>query len=132
MSTPQSADVLAALREFVARLDELDPGAPLVGELTLGLGGAAERLQLRAPVARALTEALHSYHDPRERGTCAHCAGGRLDDDFVCRKCGIVNGLFGQALAAFVPAAPEDAAVEGTGPAPVRASVEASRHALEP
>jgi len=105
MSTPHSADVLAALREFVARLDERDPGAPLVGELTLGLGGAGERLALRAPVARALTEALRGYHDPRDRGTCAHCGAGRLDDDFVCRSCGIVNGLFGQTLAGFVPPA---------------------------
>ena len=99
MSTPYSADVLAALRDFVARLDELDPQAPVAGELTVGLGGATERLTLRLPVARALTEALRAYHDPRERGTCAHCAGGRLDDDFVCRNCGIVNGLFGQTLA---------------------------------
>ena len=107
MSTPHSADVLAALRAFVARLDELDPEAPPVGELTLGLGGATERLRLTMPVARALTEALHGYHDPRERDACAHCAGGRLDDNFVCRTCGIVNGLFGQTLAAFASAPPD-------------------------
>lgn len=101
MPTPYSADVLAALRDFVARLDELDPQAPVAGELTVGLGDATERLPLRLPVARALAEALRGYHDPRERGTCAHCAG-RLDDDFVCRNCGIVNGLFGQTLAGFV------------------------------
>ncbi|WP_199753000.1 hypothetical protein [Actinoplanes sp. ATCC 53533] len=102
MSTPHSADVLAAFRDFVARLDELDPQAPMAGELTVGLGDGAERLPLRLPVARALTEALRGYHDPRERGSCAHCAGGRLDDDFVCRTCGIVNGLFGQTIARFV------------------------------
>ncbi|GAA3344406.1 hypothetical protein GCM10020358_47510 [Amorphoplanes nipponensis] len=110
MPTPPSADVLAALREFVARLDELDPEAPLVGELTLGLAGATERLPLRAPVARALTEALRGYHDPRDRGRCAHCAGP-LDDDFVCRSCGIVNGLFGRTVAAFAtPAEGEEEA----------------------
>jgi hypothetical protein len=32
-----------------------------------------------------------------------HCGTGRLDDDFVCRSCGIVNGLFGRTLAGFVP-----------------------------
>jgi hypothetical protein len=74
----------------------------MAGELTVGLGDATERLPLRLPVARALTEALCGYHDPRERGNCAHCAGGRLDDDFVCRSCGIVNGLFGQTIARFV------------------------------
>ena len=102
MSTPNSADVLTAVREFAARLDELEAEAPVVGELTLGLGDATERVRLRLPVARALVEALRGYQDPRDRGTCAHC-GGRLDDDFVCRGCGIVNGLFGQTLAAFVP-----------------------------
>jgi hypothetical protein len=102
MSTPPSADVLAALRDFVARLDGLDPQAPPVGELTFGLDGVTERVTLRAPVARALVEALRAYHDPRDRGTCAHCGTGRLDDDFVCRSCGIVNGLFGQTLAGFL------------------------------
>src|SRR3954453_5936825 len=115
MSTPHSADVLSAVRDFVARLDELDTEAPVTGELTLGLGDASERLQLRLPVARALVEALHGYHDPRERATCAHCGNGRLDDDFVCRSCGIVNGLFGQTLAGFVgpdrPAGPMDRAL---------------------
>jgi len=37
MSTPHSVDVLAAVREFVARLDEVDPDAPVVGELAVGL-----------------------------------------------------------------------------------------------
>src|SRR5690349_24906129 len=117
MSTPYSADVLAAFRDFVTRLDELDPQAPVAGELTVGLGDATERLTLRLPVARALTEALRGYHDPRDRGSCAHCATGRLDDDFVCRDCGIVNGLFGQTIAAFVASAPQDSEPRGIGPA---------------
>jgi hypothetical protein len=101
MSTPHSAEVLAAVREFVTRLDQLDAEAPVVGELTLGLGDTSEQLRLRLPVARALIEALRGYHDPRDRGACAHCGSGQLDDDFVCRSCGIVNGLFGQTLAGF-------------------------------
>jgi hypothetical protein len=116
MSTPHSVDVLAAVREFVTRLDELDAEAPVVGELTLGLGDATERLQLRLPVALALTEALRGYHDPRERGTCAHCGSGRLDDDFVCGNCGIVNGLFGQTLAGFLaPGGPAREEPRGIG-----------------
>jgi hypothetical protein len=117
MSTPHSAEVLAALRDFVARLDGLEPAAPLVGELVVGLGDKTERLTLRLPVARALTEALRGYHDPRDRGSCAHCATGRLDDDFVCRDCGIVNGLFGQTIAAFVASAPQDPEPRGITPA---------------
>jgi hypothetical protein len=99
MSPSPSDDVLRALHDFVARLDPLDPAAPLVGELTVGLGDAADRLPLRAPVARALVEALRSYHDPRDHGSCVHCGTGRLDEHLVCRSCGIVNGLFGQVLA---------------------------------
>jgi hypothetical protein len=119
MSTPHSVDVLAALREFVARLDEVDDRAPEIGELTVGLGDESERLQLRVPVARALVEALRGYHDPRDRGTCAHCGTGRLDDDFVCRSCGIVNGLFGQTLAGFVaPAGPEPHGISAARPDP--------------
>ena len=117
MSTPHSAEVLAALRDFVARLDGLDPAAPLVGELVVGLGDETERLPLRLPVARALTEALRGYHDPRDRGTCAHCGTGRLDDDFVCRDCGIVNGLFGRTIAAFVASAPQESEPRGIAPA---------------
>lgn len=101
MSTPPD-DVLRVLREFVDRIDQLDPDAPALGELELGWRGAAERVTVRLPVARALTEALLAYHDPRDHGTCAHCGTGRLDGDFVCRACGIVNGVFGRTLAGFL------------------------------
>lgn len=98
MSSP-SDDVLRTLREFVERLDQFDSDAPLVGTLSVGAGGAVDELPLRLPVARALVEALLSYHDPRDFGTCAHCRTGRLDRHFVCRTCGIVDGVFGQMLA---------------------------------
>lgn len=98
MSPPAPVDVLAALRDFVDRIDALDPAAPIQGELTISLGGQESRLTLRAPVARALVEALRGYHDPRDLGCCDHCGGRRLDDNFLCRDCGRANGLFGQML----------------------------------
>ncbi|RLK24051.1 hypothetical protein DER29_1944 [Micromonospora sp. M71_S20] len=95
---PAPDDVLAALRDFVARVDALDPGAPPQGEVVIGLRGAESRLALSAPVARALVEALRAYHDPRDRGRCDHCGGGRLDDNFLCGDCGRPSGLFGQLI----------------------------------
>lgn len=83
----------------MARIDALDPAAPLLGDLTICLSGRESRLALRAPVARALVEALRGYHDPRDRGRCGHCGGLRLDDNFLCRDCGRPDGLFGQMLA---------------------------------
>lgn len=94
-------DVVRGLREFVERLDRFDPEAPLVGALSVGAGGVVEELPLRLPVARALVEALRSYQDPRDGGTCAHCRTGSLDGDFVCRACGVVNGVFGRMLAEY-------------------------------
>jgi len=65
----------------------------------VSLGGQESRVTLRAPVARALVEALRAYHDPRDRGRCDHCQGGRLDENFLCLDCGRPSGLFGQMLA---------------------------------
>jgi hypothetical protein len=96
---PSPDDVLSALGDFVSRLDQLYPESPEIGELTVGAGARAARLPLRDPVARALIEALRAYHDPHDHGTCAHCGTGRLDENFICRQCGIVNGVFGQILA---------------------------------
>lgn len=115
MAPPAPDDVLAALHDFVARVDALDPAAPPHGELVVALRGAESRVTLSAPVARALVEALRAYHDPRDRGRCDHCGGRRLDDNFLCGDCGRPNGLFGQLIAeraarhtgqAKVPAAP--------------------------
>jgi hypothetical protein len=89
-------DVTAALREFVERIDALDPGAPIAGSLRVE--GQDEPLTLTVPVAHALVEALRSYHDPRDRGTCDHCGGRRLDGNFVCADCGQGSGVFGQLL----------------------------------
>jgi hypothetical protein len=101
MSSPD--DVLSALRDFVSRLDQLDPQAPPAGELIVGTGGTADRFPLREPVARALVEALRSYHDPRDFGSCAHCATGRLDENLTCRSCGIIQGVFGRMIAERFP-----------------------------
>jgi hypothetical protein len=115
MSLPLPDDVLAALRDFVARTDALDPAAPPWGDIEVCLGGQQVRLTLRAPVARALVEALRQYHDPRELGRCDHCGGRRLDDNFLCRDCGRPNGLFGQMIAERAAGYAESAAM-GTTP----------------
>jgi hypothetical protein len=127
MSTPASDDVLAALRDFVARIDALDPAARPVGELTLRLGDEESRLDLRTPVARALVEALRTYHDPRDRGHCVHCGGRRIDDNFLCQDCGKPNGVFGQMLA--------ERAADYVEPMPIMTPetvVTTDRDALEP
>lgn len=111
-STPD--DVLAAVRDFVARIDELDPAAPRQGELTLRLDGTESRVMLSVPVARALVEALRAYHDPRDHGECDYCGGRRLDHNFLCRDCGRPNGVFGQLVAERAANYTEPAAVPAT------------------
>jgi hypothetical protein len=112
MSPPD--DLLAALRDFAARIDALDPAAPPLGDLEVRLGGQQVRLTLRAPVARALVDALRGYHDPRDLGRCDHCGGRRLDDNFLCRDCGRPNGLFGQLVAERAARYTESDAIEAT------------------
>lgn len=91
--------MLAALREFVARVDALDPQATPRGDLTVRLNADEARLSISALVARALVEALNAYRDPRDQGPCDHCGGRRIDDNFLCLDCGQLNGLFGQLIA---------------------------------
>ena len=91
---PSPNEVANALREFVERIDALDPSAPASVELHVD----GEAFSFSAPVARALVEALQSYHDPRDRGQCDHCGGRRLDGNFVCADCGQGSGVFGQLL----------------------------------
>lgn len=111
-STPD--DVLAAIRDFVVRIDELDPAAPRQGELTVRLDGTESRMTLSAPVARALVEALRVYHDPRDHGRCDYCGGARLDHNFLCRDCGRPNGVFGQLVAERAAQYTEPVAVPAT------------------
>ena len=108
-------DVLRVLHEFITRIDQFDPDAPALGDLELGWRGATARVPIRPPVARALAEALIAYHDPRDHGSCAHCRTGQLDENFVCRSCGIVNGVFGRTLAGFLT--PEQSELGGSRPA---------------
>jgi hypothetical protein len=89
----------------------VDPEAPSLGELTVGFAGREQRPPLRAPVGQALIEALRGYHDPRDQGPCDHCGGRMLDDNFQCRDCGGVNGVFGQLIA--------ERAARFTAPAPI-------------
>jgi hypothetical protein len=114
MSLPSPDDVLAALQDFAARIDALDPGAPMWGDVEIRVGEQWLRLSLRAPVARALVEALRGYHDPRDQGRCDHCGGRRIDDNFVCWDCGRSNGLFGQLIAEHAARHTESAAIETT------------------
>jgi hypothetical protein len=88
-------EIAAVLRDFADRIDGYDPapGEP-VAEVRVGDRVVA----FRAPVVRALTEALLAYQDPRDRGTCDQCGGRRLDDNFVCADCGEPSGVFGQLL----------------------------------
>lgn len=116
MSLPVPGDFLAALRDFTARIDALDPEASMWGDVEVRLGGQQLRLALRAPVVRALVEALRNYHDPRDLGRCDHCQGRRLDENFLCRDCGRPNGLFGQMVAERAARYSESAAI-GTTPA---------------
>jgi hypothetical protein len=93
MTSMSDADVVAAVRDFVERIDALDPppGAPAVALLQASLA-------LSAPVARALVSALAAYREPRDRGRCEHCGGRRIDEHFLCLDCGRPNGVFGQIL----------------------------------
>jgi hypothetical protein len=91
-------DVLAAVQAFAARIHALDPKAAALGELTLSFHGRQAQVPITAPVAASLAEALRSYHDSRDFGSCDHCDGGQLDDNFLCLSCGRPNGLFGQML----------------------------------
>lgn len=70
-------------------------GGPADVELRVD-GGAPVRFS--PGVARAFAEALRAYQDPRDRGSCDHCGGPRLDDNFVCADCGQPSGLFEQLL----------------------------------
>jgi hypothetical protein len=95
MALSPSEQVAEALREFAARIDVFDPApGPAVAEITVG----ERTVPLLAPVAKAFAEALRAYQDPRDRGTCDHCGGPRLDDNFVCADCGRPSGVFGQLL----------------------------------
>jgi hypothetical protein len=88
-------DLAAVLRSFAARIAELDPpGSPAVVELTVG----GTPLALSESAARALTEAVLAYHDPRDRGACDHCGSRRLDDNFLCADCMRPSGVFGQLI----------------------------------
>ncbi|MEV1286293.1 hypothetical protein [Micromonospora sp. NPDC049679] len=102
MTSSAPDDVVATLRDFVDRIDAVDPAAAVLGEIEVRVAGDVAvdkvRLTLTAPVARALVEALRGYHDPRDRGCCDHCGGRRLDDNFLCLDCHRPSGLFGQMI----------------------------------
>jgi hypothetical protein len=118
MPTEQPTDILGEIGGFVARIHALDPHAPAGTELTVRVDGRETRLMLSEPVLQALRLALQDYHDPRDQGYCDHCGGPRLDENFQCRDCGGLNGVFGQMLAERAFGYTEPEAAEALPPAP--------------
>ena len=83
-----------ALLAFVERVGPLYPPSDLSVEIRVD----GVPVVLSAPVARALVEAMRAYHDPNDRGSCDHCGGRRLDNNFLCADCGQPSGVFGQLV----------------------------------
>jgi hypothetical protein len=82
------------LLAFVERVGPLYP--PSDRSVEIRVDGVP--VVLSAPVARALVEAMRAYHDPNDRGSCDHCGGRRLDNNFLCADCGQPSGVFGQLV----------------------------------
>jgi hypothetical protein len=123
-SGSSAGDVTAALEAFARRIGVFDPGGGSSDGFSDGSNGGADGVPgggsgggssdgadgvevrvdggaavwLSPGVARAFVEALLTYQDPRDRGSCDHCGGPRLDDNFICADCGQPSGLFGQLL----------------------------------
>jgi hypothetical protein len=89
-------ELAVALRQFADRIAALDPPGAFAADIEVTVGGVAVRLTQSG--ARALTEAMLAYHDPRDRGACDHCGSRRLDDNFMCADCMQPSGVFGQLL----------------------------------
>lgn len=98
MPDPSHEQFLAELGDFVHRMDQPRPDAPLWSDVTIGMAGFSTVLSLREPVVHALLAALRQYQDPRDTGRCDHCGTGRVDEHLICRDCGRPNGVFGQLL----------------------------------
>src|SRR5258705_10264174 len=100
MALTPSDEVAAAVRDFVQRIDAFD-SSPAADAVEIRVGDQV--LPLRAAVAKALVEALRAYQDPRDRGTCDHCGGPRLDLNFLLAGCGQPNAGFGRLLREMAP-----------------------------
>jgi hypothetical protein len=99
MASAHVSDPLTALREFVERITPYDPD-PAVSVGTVGIrhGHESGEFRLTPHLARALVEALASYRDPADRGTCAGCGGRRLDANLHCQDCGRLHGVLGAVI----------------------------------
>ncbi|MBB4958326.1 hypothetical protein [Micromonospora polyrhachis] len=99
MASAHVSDPLTALREFVERITPYDPDpAATVGTVGIDHGHESGEFRLTPHLARALVEALASYRDPADRGTCAGCGGRRLDDNLHCQDCGRLHGVLGAVI----------------------------------
>lgn len=99
MASAHVSDPLTALREFVERITPYDPDpAAAVGTVGIHYGPESGEFRLTSHLARALVEALASYRDPADRGTCAGCGGRRLDDNLHCQDCGRLHGVLGAMI----------------------------------
>jgi hypothetical protein len=94
-------DANGAMEAFLARVARHDPapGDPVL-RLEVGSGPARRTYALSPRAARAFAAALSAWRDPDDAGDCRSC-GGPLDRDLHCPACGRVDGVFGEALAAF-------------------------------
>lgn len=100
MTSPVGDRLIAALRDFVERIEAVAPvsDGPAVARLTVTTDGGEANVAVTGSVAVALMMALREYRDPRDNGRCEHCGGRRLDANLMCADCQRPNGVFGQLI----------------------------------
>lgn len=100
MTSPVGHELVAALRDFVERIEAVVPvpDGPAVAHVAVSTDGGEASLSVSGSVAVALIMALREYHDPRDNGRCEHCGGRRLDANLMCADCKRPNGVFGQLI----------------------------------
>jgi len=97
-------DPIAVLADFIARVAPYDPQDEPVPVALVGVRTEFGEVThtMSDHVLRALCQALISYTDPADRGTCVDCHSRRLDENLHCRDCGRLHGILGQVIAQHV------------------------------